>query len=168
MKKIFLALAMLATAAFSINAFADTKIATVDMQQVVQSMPEFSQVTADLKKQFGEREKKIEDSRAALKKSAEDFSRNGAVMTANDRQAAQQKLIAQQHELQQTEQAFENDIKQAQAKKLGEMVDQIKKVIASVAAQQKYDLVMIQAGVLYANNQVTDITKQVMDAVKKK
>lgn len=168
MKKIFLALALVAMAAFSINAFADTKIATVDMQQVVQSMPEFSQTMADLKKQFGDREKKIEEDRATLNKSAEEFSRNSSVMTAADRQTTQQKLIAQRRELEQTEVAFQKEVSQAQSKKIADLVNQVKKVIASVATQQKYDLVMIQAGVLYANNQVVDITKQVMDAVKKK
>ena len=165
MKKLCLSIALMAMAMFSLNAFADTKIAVVDMQQVIQSMPQFSQISAELKKQFGEREKKVSEARAAFKKAAEDFNRNSSVMTANDRKNAEQKLVAQQRDLQQIQLAFQKELTEAQNKKGDELISQAKKAIAQVATQQKYNLVMMQAGVLYSDNQVTDITSQVKQAM---
>src|ERR1700730_8697002 len=94
MKRLFISLVAMITMMFLfMNVFAaDMKMGTVDMQKVVQSTPQFGQIMTDLKKQFGDREKKLVDSQNALKKANEDFTRNSSVMTANDRKVNEEKL----------------------------------------------------------------------------
>jgi outer membrane protein len=167
MKKCFVFLAMVVSLGLaSLSAYADVKVAVVDMQQVVQNTPQFGEITASLRKEFGDRQKKITDAQNSLKKAADDFNRNSSVMTAADRKTTEEKLMTQQRELQQMQMSFQKDFVEAQNKKINELVTQVKKVVADIAKKDKYNVVLVRAGVIYSDDGM-DVTKEVVDALKK-
>jgi outer membrane protein len=168
MKKILLAItAALALMVSSITpAMADTKIGVINLQQLLQQLPQMKQISADMKKQFGDREKKIVDAEDQLKKDADSYKRNGAVMSAKDKQATEDKLMKQQQELQQMQISFQRDFQTAQNKAIDDLLSKIKVVVEKVAAQNQLNLVLINASVAYADKNL-DITDPVLKQMGK-
>lgn len=168
MKKVLLAItAALALMVSSITpAMADTKIGVINLQQLLQQLPQMKQISADMKKQFGDREKKIVDAEDQLKKDADSYKRNGAVMSAKDKQATEDKLMKQQQELQQMQISFQRDFQTAQNKAIDDLLSKIKVVVEKVAAQNQLNLVLINASVAYADKNL-DITDPVLKQMGK-
>lgn len=169
MKKVLLAItAALALMVSSITPAmaADTKIGVINLQQLLQQLPQMKQISADMKKQFGDREKKIVDAEDQLKKDADSYKRNGAVMSAKDKQATEDKLMKQQQELQQMQISFQRDFQTAQNKAIDDLLSKIKVVVEKVAAQNQLNLVLINASVAYADKNL-DITDPVLKQMGK-
>lgn len=168
MKKILLAItAAIALMVSSITpAMADTKIGVINLQQLLQQLPQMKQISADMKKQFGDREKKIVDAEDQLKKDADSYKRNGAVMSAKDKQATEDKLMKQQQDLQQMQVSFQRDFQTAQNKAIDDLLSKIKVVVEKIAAQNQLNLVLINASVAYADKSL-DITDPVLKQMGK-
>ncbi|HVV68893.1 MAG TPA: OmpH family outer membrane protein [Gammaproteobacteria bacterium] len=153
MKKILLALTaglVLSIAAMT-PAMADTKVGVIDLQVLLPKLPEMQQINDNLKKTYGDREKQI-------MKDLDDYNRNSAVMSAKDKQAAQQKL-------RQSQDAFEHDFVTARDSAIKDLMNSLKAVVQKVAAQDKYNLILISAGVAYADPGL-DVTNEVENAWK--
>jgi outer membrane protein len=169
MKKVLLAItAALALMVSSITPAmaADTKIGVINLQQLLQQLPQMKQISADMKKQFGDREKKIVDAEDQLKKDADSYKRNGAVMSAKDKQATEDKLMKQQQELQQMQISFQRDFQTAQNKAIDDLLSKIKVVVEKIAVQNQLNLVLINASVAYADKSL-DITDPVLKQMGK-
>lgn len=144
------------------------KIAVINMQDLLQKLPQMKQIGDDLKKQFSDRGKKLTDTDAGFKKNVEAFNRDSAVMSASDKQAAEQKLMQQQKDLQDMQKSLMQDSQAAQNKAVDALLKQIKDVVATVAAKENVDVVLLDAAVAYSSNQVVNITDEVFQQMPKK
>lgn len=142
------------------------KVGVIDLQQLLQNLPQMKSIGDDLKKQFGDRQKKIMDAQAGFKKDAEDFKKNSAVMSDKDKQAATQKLIAQEQNLGQMQSSFQHDYMDAQNKAVNGLLEQIKGIVTKIAARDKYDLILVNASVAYSQPSM-DVTQAVLAEMKK-
>lgn len=169
MKKMLLVLVAVLSLSlvFIPSAFADTKIGVINLQDLLQKLPEMKQVGDSLKKQFGDREKQVVTAQESFKKDAGDFQRNNAVMSASDKQAAEQKLAKEEQDLQQMQASFQRDYMDAQNKAINQLLQDIKSVVQKVAVKDNYNLVLISASVAYADKS-TDITDEVLNAWQQK
>ncbi len=142
------------------------KIGVINIQDLLQKSPQMKTITADLKKQFGDRESKIMTAQNNFKKEADDYKRNSAVMADKDRKAAEQKLIVDQQNLQQMQMAFQQDFVAAQNKEINALLARVKSVVDKIAADGKYSLILTNSSVAYVDSQF-DITNQVLQELAK-
>lgn len=152
---------------FAMPAYADTKIGVINLQELLGKLPEMKQISDDLKKQFGDRETKLEKAQDTFKKDAEDYRRNSAVMSASDKQKAEQKLAQEQQDLQQLQASFQKDFMAAQNQSVNTLLNKIKGVVESVATKDKFNLILINASVAYSDKGM-DVTDEVLSQLQAK
>ncbi len=139
---------------------ADTKIGVINMQGLLQKLPQMKKIGDDLKKQFGDKQKQLVDAQDSFKKDADKFRRDGAVMSDKDKQAAEDKLFKAQQDLQTMQMDLQRDYMAAQNKQVDTLMSSIKAVVEKIATQEKFDLILVNASVAYANKDM-DITTKV-------
>lgn len=166
MKKLLMSIAAITLGLAAItSAWADTyKIGLLNMQNLLQQLPQMKQVSDDLKKQFGDREAAITAAQASFKKDAEDFKRNMAVMSSKDKQDTEQKLIRSEQELQQNQTSFQRDYVAAQNKAITALLEKVKAAVNEVAQKDKYNLILVNSSVAYADKSF-DVTQEVQQAM---
>jgi len=163
MKKTILSILVLLSLTFFVAtpAWADNKIGVINMQDLLQKLPQMKKIGDDLKTQFGGKQKQLVDAQENFKKEADKFRRDSAVMSDKDKQAAEDKLFKQQQDLQTMQMDLQRDYMAAQNKQVDTLMTTIKNVVEKVAAQGKFDLVLINASVAYARKDM-DITAPVL------
>lgn len=170
MKKIFFTLLFAAALSFITPAFADvnnTKVGVINLQELLAKLPEMKQISDNLKKQFSDRETKLEQTQNNFKKDAEDFRRNNAVMSNADKQTAEQKLGQEQQDLQQLQASFQKDFMAAQNQAVNTLLTKIKGVVESVATKGNYSLILVSGSVAYSSKNM-DVTQEILDQLQKK
>ena len=139
----------------------DTKIGVINMQELLQKLPQMKQIADTLKKQFDDRQKQLADSQERFKKDADKFRRDNAVMADKDKQAAEDKLFKQQQDLQKMQMDLQRDYMAAQNKEVDGLMNSVKTVVEKVATQGNFGLILINASVAYANKGM-DVTSQIL------
>ena len=137
------------------------------MSDLVQKLPQMKQIGDDLKKQFDGRQKQLIDSQNAFKEEAEKFRRDSAIMTDQNKQAAEDKLLKQQQELQKMQSELQKDYMAEQNKDMEALMAQIKSVVDQIATTNQFDLILVNAGVIYAKKEL-DVTNQVFQKMTAK
>jgi outer membrane protein len=140
---------------------ADAKIGVINMQDLLQKLPQMKRIGDDLKKQFGDKQKQLFATQDAFKKDAEKFRRDSAVMSDKDKQATEDKLYKQQQDLQQMQSEMQHDYMTAQNKQVDALMANIKAIVEKIATQNNFDLVFVNASVAYSKKDM-DITAQVL------
>lgn len=166
MKKLLITLGLLASLGAIGNANADMKIGVLDLQMVLQQSPQVQAADAKFRKEFGAREQKIKDQAQALQTEVDNLNRNAAVMSAAEQSKAKDKIAKDQDNLQQAQAQFQQDVQTAQGKAMQTILNQIKDVVANLAEQKGYDVIMQKSSLVYSKDEY-DITPQVLRALKK-
>jgi outer membrane protein len=167
MKKIFLS--MVAIATFTLYAAtpafaADMHVGVINMQELLQQLPQMKKIGEDLKKQFSGKQVQLVAAQDNFKRNAEKFKRDTAVMPAKDKQAAEDKLFKEQQDLQAMQMDLQRDYMAAQNKEVDALMTKIKNVVEKIATRSNLDLVLVNASVAYAKKDM-DITKQVLKEI---
>ncbi len=172
MKKILLSLfaVCVLTCFSSTAALADNlKIGVIDLQQLLQNLPQMTQMTNNMKAKFGDREKQLSTAQASFKQGVENFQKNMAVMSNKDKQAGELKLRQQGQALQQMQGDFQKDYQDYmtdQNKQVNVLLEKIKAVVNTIATRDKYNLILVNSGVAYSDPAM-DVTQVVLAEMKK-
>lgn len=142
------------------------KIAVVDMQQVLQKSTQIKTINDQLTKQFKPRQDKIIAEQKALQDEANKLNKDGSVMSADSRGKLQDKIIKERADLQGVAVAFQRDVSAAQNQAMQTFMTKFNSVVATVAKNNNFDLVLQRAGVPYVKDNL-DITKQIIDELNK-
>ena len=103
-----------ANAAFA----SDVKVGVVDVQQVLQNVPQVKALQTKLKKQFAPQEKKITVAQKQLQANIDKYKKNQAVMKAQDKDALQKKILDGQQQLRGMQVDFQKKVVAAQTLKI--------------------------------------------------
>lgn len=143
----------------ALPAHADTKIAVVNGDAIIQSAPQAKAVQDKLK---GEFEKRKEDFEAAGKQYNDDkqkYQRDADTMTPDQRAKTARDLDARGVDLGYTQQKLQEDYQQRSRELVTGLNMRIRDVIVQVAKEKGYDLVLSDA--VYVNPTI-DITDEVL------
>lgn len=165
MKKLLLVLTSAALLAVSSFAFADLNIGVLDMQKVMKNSPQVKVMQAQLKKQFGSKEKQLTKMQKQLQSDAQNYQKNSAVMKDSDKQALQQKIAQEQQDFQKQQTDFRNKVIAAQNQAMQKVIKQIEAVVDGVAGDQKLNLIVTKSSVVYSDADM-DVTDQVIKKLK--
>ena len=166
MKKHTLSLITIGTLFFAATSYAAApKIAIVDLENVMQHIPQVKVVDANLKKEFASRDTKIKAAAQAMQKHVKILKRNASVMSTKEKSEAQDKLLKEGEALQKSQGQFSQDLQMTQAHAMKKIFTKIIAVVKSVAKKDGDNIVLQKSAVIYYKPSY-DITLQVIAKLK--
>ncbi len=123
-------------------AFADTKIAAINFEDVVQKSPQYKAADAKVTAEFGKRRTDIETQGKQLNDDAQKYSKDRDVLSADARSKTEKDLQQRQIDLQYAQKKFQDDFVARNRELTQQIVTQIRTVITQVAKEKGYDLIV--------------------------
>lgn len=152
--------------AFAADAAGSIKIGVLDAEKVLRNAPQVANINKTLEKQFRTPHDNLMKLQQNLQAEIEKLNRDGATMSEKDRGMLQDKIIADKTKLRSDQEAFQQNLTNAQDQAMGKFMETLKGVIANIASSQKYDLVLLKQATAYSTDKA-DITDSVLSALKK-
>ena len=142
------------------------KIAVVDVQKVILTVPDGKAAKAKLERNAKKKQKALDKQQKDLLQMKEDLERKASLMAEA---AKKQQVMAYQQKvakLQEDYMKMQQELKEQEAKTLKPIFDKVQKAIKAVAKKDKYTLVLEKtAGVLFAEDAL-DVTDKVIKSYK--
>ena len=146
------------------SAFAETKIAVVNVPRLLEEAPQAKTAMQALQDEFAPRQREIVAQQKDLKAKEDKLQRDGAVMAENERRTAEKDLRDGQRELARKQNEYVEDLNLRRNEELGKLQRSLLQEVQAYARTSSYDLVLGD-GVLYVNESM-DITAQVLSALQ--
>ncbi|WP_413587270.1 OmpH family outer membrane protein [Bdellovibrio sp. HCB274] len=165
MKSLVITLSALLVASFAHAA--DSKVGFVDMPKAVQATAAGKKAKAELETEFTKKKKDIEKKEAELKKMGEDIEKKKSVLSQDalgKKQAEFQGLMMKYREEVQKSQM---DLQKKQGELTAPIVEKMKTVVAKIAKEKGYTLVMENNNGILFSTPDSDLTEEVVKAVDK-
>ena len=145
-------------------AYAEAKIAVVNVPRLLEEAPQAKRAMQALQDEFAPRQREIVAQQKELKAREEKLQRDGAVMAENERRNAEKDLRDGQREFARKQNEYVEDLNVRRNEELGKLQRSLLQEVQAFARQANYDVVLGD-GVLYANDSI-DITAQVLSALQ--
>ncbi len=157
-------LALLLCIALPAAALADTKVAAVNINKLMEGAPQAQAASEDLKQRFAAREQALLTEREEIKKLEERYKRDKDILSKSERDKLEQQIRERRREFKRKSDEFTEDFSLARNEALNKLQADVYKAIVDVAKREHYDLVVSES-VLYASKRV-DITDKVLERLK--
>jgi outer membrane protein len=142
---------------------AETKIGVVNVARLLQESPQAQAASQALEGEFATRRRELESQQKDLKAREDKLQKDGAVMAANERSAAEKTLRDGQREFARKQNEFLEDLNVRRNEVLGQLQRTILQEVQTYAKSAGLDVVVSEA--LYASPSV-DVTQQVLSALQ--
>lgn len=164
MKKMLIVLSMLMTASF---AHAEAKVGVVDMQKAIQSTAVGKKAKGELEGEFNKKKKELEKREADLKKMGEDLEKKKSVLSEEALGKKQAEFQEEMMKYRDVVGKSQVEIQKKERELTAPILEKMKKVIAKVAKDKGYTVVIENSQmVLYAVAEA-DLTDEVIKAFEK-
>jgi outer membrane protein len=164
--KSLIAGALLTTAMASSAVFAEQKIGAVNVQGIFQAMPQAASIQESIAAEFKDKTEEVSRLEKDIKYYLEKNQRDAATMSAKEKTELENKIIALREEYTGKAQPLQKDIQARLQEEQNKLLGLIKQGIDTVAAKEKYDVILNANSVAYINPD-NDISKMVLDQVAK-
>lgn len=154
------------TIAVPVSHAADVKIGVVNAGAVLDQSPQKASALSRLEKEFDSRSKALETKLRALRASQEKLTKDGAILSAEERQRRERDIMSEQRELKRLQDEYSEDLSIRRNEELRKLEQDIADAIVELAKKESYDVILYQ-GVVFASDKV-DITNKVLDMLKAK
>ncbi len=167
MKKLALAGALLAWMTVpQAGLAAELKVGVVNASEVMEKAPQAESARNKLEKEFAPRNEELVAAQKELKQMEDKLSRDGAVMSDDERRKLERDILSARRDLKRTQDEFRDDLNIRRNEELAKLQRQISETIQALAKEQSFDIILTNATVLYSSKRL-DITDQVVDRLKK-
>ncbi|MFV8258536.1 OmpH family outer membrane protein [Bdellovibrio bacteriovorus] len=164
MKRMLIVLSMLLTASL---AQAEAKVGFVDMQKAIQSTSAGKKAKTELETEFNKKKKELEKKEADLKKMGEDLEKKKSVLSEEALGKKQAEFQEEMLKYRDVVGKSQIEIQKKERELTAPILDKMKKVIAKLAKDKGYTLVLENSQmVLYATADA-DLTTEVIAAFEK-
>ncbi|MAZ77577.1 MAG: hypothetical protein CMF39_02760 [Legionellaceae bacterium] len=140
---------------------ADLKVATVNVAKVLQSSSVVSKAKSSLQAKYKPQYNNIETAQKKMVADINNLKKNSETMSASARKTAQNNIAQEQQTLIAQQQQFQQQLTKAQQQTMQAVLSRLQTVIAKIAQQNGYTLVLPKDAVAYAASNL-DITPQVL------
>lgn len=158
--------ALLGLSGFSGLAVAQTRMAVVNISKLVTESPQAASARQKMDQEFSARRKKLEGVQEKLVADVEKAKKDAAVMSPDEKKKAQEDLGKRQREFAQQQGEYNAEVARREQQELETLRKTILAVVADVARQNKYEVVLGD-GVVYAADSI-NITDKVLAAMRSK
>lgn len=164
MKKMLIAMSLLLAASF---ANAESKVGVVDMQKAIQTTSAGKKAKAELETEFNKKKKELEKKEADLKKMGEDLEKKKSVLSEEALGKKQAEFQEEMMKYRDVVGKSQLEIQKKERDLTAPILEKMKKVIAKMAKEKGYSLIVENSQiVLYATSEA-DITEDVIKAFEK-
>jgi len=146
-------------------AYAEYKIAFVEVPRLLRDAPQVEAVRDKLKKEFSRRNDDLVAQQDQMNKLQEKLQRDGAIMSDAESKRLERDIISRQRKLKSAQNEFQEDLALRQNEELGKLRKVIGEIIVQVAKDDQVDLVL-ESGVVYASDR-SNITDKVLERLRK-
>ncbi|MEK6774060.1 MAG: OmpH family outer membrane protein [Bdellovibrionota bacterium] len=151
----------------AVSARAELKIGVVNMQKAIQGSAAGKKAKAELEGDFEKKKKELQKKETDLKKMSEDLERKKSVMSE---EAFQQKQAGFQEEMMKFRQIVGTNQMEIQKKEqdlTGPIIEKMRKVIAKIAKEKGYNLILENTAMVLYHEAALDITDEILKAFEK-
>lgn len=151
----------------SVSAFGQVKIGYMNSQEVLDQMPERSEVEQDLNNFIQQKRQELQERTAAFQDTVATIQQNQEDLT----EAQQQQLAQMEASLQQFQQNIQQQIQEHRSQLLQPLYEKMDEAIATVAESKDLDFVINEATntgenvIYYSESQELNITEEVLQQI---
>jgi outer membrane protein len=153
-------LLMVGAQAFAADAAAPSKVAVVNVQQVLLKSTKVTKVNTKLQNTFKPRQEKLAAQQKTLQDELDKLAKESATMSKKDHEAMEKKIADEKANFLKDATNFQKEVSQEQNKAMQTILGELNKIIADMAKKNDYSMVLDSQAVVYASD-ATDITSLV-------
>lgn len=148
---------------------AGSKVALIRMQQAIQSVTEGKKATETLKKEWEDRQKKLQADGKKVQDAMEDLRKQAMVMDEKSRKAKEEAIQSQIMKLRETEAKYQAEFQKKDQEISEPIIKKIRGLVATISKEKGYTLVIDgnEGNIIFALDQ-DDITSEVIKRYDKK
>lgn len=143
---------------------ADLKIGFVDAGKVSSKAPQAEAARAKLQKEFAPRDRDIAAQQKEVQKLEDKLQRDGAVMSQDQRDELQHKIVSMKRDVRRSQDEFRDDFNMRRNEELSKLQRRIVEVIDQLAKEKGFDLI-VSDGVIFASDRI-NITDMVLQRLQ--
>lgn len=144
----------------STSAYAELKAAFINSAIILQQAPQAKEAAESMQKEFQGREQALRDLAEEIKKAEENWQKDSAIMSAEQKKKNENELLEKQRKLRFDAQSLKEDVDLRRKQEIQKLRVSISQVINDYAKKKGYDLVFTE-GVAYADDKV-NITNDIL------
>ena len=156
-----LAVALSAAVALAPAARAEVKLGYVDMMRAMSEVDEGKVAQAQLKKDFDEKQKVVDEKQEELKKLKADFDKQSVLMSDQAKAVKQAELERKFGEAQQLVVQLQKELAERRDTVTGGIIKRMRAIIEEISAAEGITMVFEREGLLYANASL-DLSNEVI------
>jgi outer membrane protein len=145
---------------------AASKIGFVNITGVIAKSPQAAKANKRLEKKFLSRKNKLEKEVKKFKKEIEKLKKNSLTMSKEKKSSEEARLKKVELKLKRDEKAFTDDLNIQRNEEFKKIRDDIFKVIKAYAKKHKYNAILAEGSVLFADEK-TNISDNILNELKK-
>jgi len=143
-------------------AYADDKMAFVDLQRALEEIKDGQAAKARLKSDFDKKQKELDEKQEELKKMKEDFDKKSALMKEDAKQKMQQEMGMRLQQLQETYARLQGDLQKKEAEATRGILAKLSGVVQKIAEREHFMLVLERSSSVVYGQPSLDITNEVI------
>ena len=155
---------LLATIAVSASASAMQKIAVVDVQAVLQSLPQTQAIVASINNEFKAQFEEVQNLQKDGEFNVEKLRRDGATMSEAQKKELETKIMDIRAQLQQKATPLQQEVQRRQNEEQTKLLGLVKQAIDAISAAENYDLVLNAGAATFVKPEF-NISQKVIDRV---
>jgi outer membrane protein len=158
-------IAPLLVIACSLSAWAQQKIAVIDMQSALLGTKDGQKAAAELKAKFAPKEQELQKKQQEMQSKTEQLRKTENTISDEAKVALQTEIAALQRNLQRDSQDAQQDLQEEQQRILGDLSQKMNQIMNKYAVDHQLTMIMDVSGqpnnILFASNTV-DITRDII------
>ncbi len=149
--------------AFSFSAYAQQKIAYIDIKLVIRDSKAGQAANVSFQKEVEVKRAVIDQKRKALEDMRQDVIQNGAVMSESKRRKLAETIEKRQKDLDRTREDIRVELQRKDIELTQNVLKDIEAIVDKIGQQEEFDLIVekTEAGILYGSSS-SDITQKVI------
>lgn len=140
---------------------ANTHVALLNIQEAIKSVKEGKKAEETLRKEWEDRQKKLQADGKKIQDSMEDLRKQGMVMDEKTRRSKEEAIQAQIMALRETEARSQAEFQKRDQDISKPILEKMRGIVASISKEKGYTLVIDGSNVIYSQDQ-DDITDEVI------
>jgi outer membrane protein len=141
----------------------DTKLGYVDLQRAISETEDGRKAKAQLKKEFDQKQKEIDEQQADVKAAIEDFDKKRTLLSADKVREKEAELQARLQKVQATYMRHQQDLQAKQEQVMGKIIERMNRILMKIATTENFTMIFDKTpgGLVYAKPHL-DITNDLI------
>lgn len=161
-KQILAAVGLLVALLLASSAFAELKVAVVDMQRAILSSEEARGYMAQIQEEFSDEEKEMRELQSDVAAMQERLQKDGEIMSDSERRRLQQDIESKTNDFVYLRQKVQRQVEDRQQELFAGMDSRVQRAMEQLVKAEDYDLVLNRQAILYAG-ELYDATRKVTE-----